>query len=144
MNRRWLRDVDAGQRQSFMVTKMGDLTSNFSRREFACKCGCGADKVDLLLVVKLQTARNLCHRPMKINSGVRCREYNASLSGSNPNSAHLYGLAADIACVSSQTRYALLNALYIAGFHRIEICEDYIHVDIDNTKPQNVCWLRTK
>ena len=28
---------------------MGDLTKNFSRSEFACKCGCGFDDIDLVL-----------------------------------------------------------------------------------------------
>ena len=36
---------------------MGDLTDNFSRSEFACKCGCGADAISLDLVERLQLLR---------------------------------------------------------------------------------------
>ena len=33
---------------------MGDLTRNFSRNEFKCKCECGFDTVDYELVTILQ------------------------------------------------------------------------------------------
>ena len=37
---------------------MGDLTSNLSRHEFACECGCGFDTVDFELVTVIQKACN--------------------------------------------------------------------------------------
>ena len=36
---------------------MGDLTENFSRREFACTCNCGADGIDMELVEALERVR---------------------------------------------------------------------------------------
>ena len=38
---------------------MGDLTANFNRAEFACKCGCGKDDIKDALAVKVQAIRDL-------------------------------------------------------------------------------------
>ena len=37
-------------------------------------------------------------KPIKINSGYRCPDHNASLVGSSPISAHIFGLALDCDC----------------------------------------------
>jgi len=73
---------------------MGDLTKNFSRSEFACKCGCGFDTVDIVLINELQRLRDVLG-PIKINSACRCKEHNESVGGSK-KSQHLLGRAADI------------------------------------------------
>lgn len=74
---------------------MGDLTQNFSRREFTCHCGCGANDIDLGLVNRLQLLRDVLDTPIRINSGVRCKAHNEAIGGS-PRSKHVRGLAADI------------------------------------------------
>jgi uncharacterized protein YcbK (DUF882 family) len=75
---------------------MGDLSDNFSRKEFACKCGCGYDTVDVELVELLQGASdNFDNRLVTINSGCRCKDYNEYVGGSE-GSQHLLGRAADI------------------------------------------------
>ena len=38
---------------------MGTVSKNFSRSEFACKCGCGFDAVDVDLLAGLQALRDL-------------------------------------------------------------------------------------
>ena len=70
------------------------LTENFTRSEFACKCGCGFDDIDIRLVDMLQKVRDFFDAPITINSGCRCEEHNKSEGGS-PRSQHLYGKAAD-------------------------------------------------
>lgn len=75
---------------------MGDLTRDFSRSEFACKCGCGFDTVDAELILVLQDVRNHFESPISINSGCRCEAYNKKVGGSQ-NSQHKLGRAADIA-----------------------------------------------
>lgn len=79
---------------------MGDLTENFSRKEFACKCGCGFDTVDFKLLAILQA---LCEDieqeagaevSMLITSGSRCEKHNKAEGGA-PDSQHRYGRAAD-------------------------------------------------
>lgn len=71
------------------------LSPNFYRDEFACKCGCGFDTVDAELLEILELARGSFQRPIVINSGCRCQEYNKSVAGTK-NSQHLLGRAADI------------------------------------------------
>jgi uncharacterized protein YcbK (DUF882 family) len=74
---------------------MGDLSRNFSRKEFACKCGCGWDTVDSLLLEALQGRRETSGVPMTINSSCRCEVHNASVGG-GVTSQHLAGRAADV------------------------------------------------
>jgi uncharacterized protein YcbK (DUF882 family) len=74
---------------------MGDLSKNFSRKEFECKCGCGFFTVDPALVKFLQRIRDDIKRPIIILSGCRCYDYNLK-AGGVPNSFHIQGLAADI------------------------------------------------
>jgi len=117
----------------------GDLTNDFFRKEFACKCGCGQDNISVELVEKLQRARDATGVPFVIQSGVRCKKHNAS-EGGTKDSAHLSGLAADILCPNSHIRYRMITVL-IHLFSRIGIGATFIHVDIDPTKPQEVIWL---
>lgn len=74
---------------------MGDLGKDFSRHEFACKCGCGFNTVDAELITVLQDIRDHFGKPITINSGCRCESYNKKVGGS-PGSQHKLGRAADI------------------------------------------------
>ena len=71
------------------------VTRHFKRRELACKCGCGFDVVDIDLVKQLEMLRYHFGKPVIINSGCRCSEYNKKINGS-PKSQHLLGKAADV------------------------------------------------
>lgn len=80
---------------------MGDLTTNFSRSEFACKCGCGFDRILPSLVKQVQRFRDLLwistgiEIPVNITSGCRCKTYNTHVGGTE-NSFHTLGVAADM------------------------------------------------
>lgn len=74
---------------------MGDLSTHFSRREFACRCGCGFDTVDAELLAVLEEVRQHFDAPVVITSGCRCASHNQRVGGS-PGSQHLLGRAADI------------------------------------------------
>ena len=74
---------------------MGDLSLHFNRSEFACPDLCGLDTVDAELLSDLDSIRTHFERPVTINSGCRCPEYNRSVGGAE-NSQHLLGRAADI------------------------------------------------
>lgn len=79
---------------------MGDLSANFSAWEFECKgascCGKSAP-MDPALVDALEELRELAgDRPMGINSGFRCRAYNATVENASPRSQHTLGRAADV------------------------------------------------
>jgi|TARA_Y100000310_G_scaffold336105_1_gene419805 uncharacterized protein YcbK (DUF882 family) len=118
---------------------MGDLTKNFSRKEFVCKCGCGQENMHYGFVLALQRVRNETKYKIKINSGFRCRKHNKAVGG-KPTSSHLRGIAVDIACKGSAKRYRLL-ALLPAEFNRVGIGKDFIHVDSDGAKARNVIWV---
>ena len=92
------------------------------------------------LLLMLDKARAFAEVPFIITSGVRTLAEEIKLGGVE-NSAHLYGLACDLRCHDSISRYKMLYGLYMAGFKRIGIDSKHIHVDIDDTKAHNVFWL---
>ena len=49
---------------------MGDLTANFDRAEYACKCGCGTNNIKDELAEKVQLVRDMVQRPIRISSGI--------------------------------------------------------------------------
>lgn len=90
-------------------------------------------------VERLDLVRDLCGFPIMITSGYRTVAHNKAVGGSK-TSSHLLGWAADLAVTTSRKRYVLINACLEAGFLRIGIGEDFIHVDSDPEKPQVVMW----
>jgi hypothetical protein len=124
---------------------MGDLSEHFSRSEFACQCGCGADSVSLALVARLEKTRVLAGIPFSIRSGCRCPAHNAAVKG-RPDSAHLtipvseVCEAVDIATPDSRTRFLIMWAAMQAGFERIEDAPTWIHLDVDKGKDQRVLF----
>lgn len=127
---------------------MGDLTKNFSKSEIRCKCGCGLDSIDPILMEMAQAVRDECGFPIIITSGCRCVKHNKSkLVGGKADSAHLpnkQGVcqALDIAFTSGAQLYAIMNAAFNAGFQRIGInfAKNFIHVDVDKSKPRNTIF----
>ena len=133
---------------------MGDLTANFSRKEFACKCGCGLDNVSVPFVRKLQRARDkACKRAgrtvrFSISSGVRCKARNLA-EGGKKNSSHLPHVgpsdplmtahAADIKTASSRQRYYVLYGM-MQVFDRIGDGDGFLHADDDERKGAEVVW----
>lgn len=112
----------------------------FDNSEFLCSCGCGRDVTDELKV-QLDAARHVAGVAFPLTSGARCPEYNKSISAS-PTSSHTKGLAVDIAFNSSRAKFKIINALMLMGFRRIGINSSlgFIHVDMDEDKPQDVLF----
>ena len=96
--------------------------------------------LDQNLVKMLDSARGFAKTPFIITSGLRTPLENQA-AGGVLNSAHTRGLAVDLACAGSRTRFHMVAALLLAGFRRIEIADRHIHVDIDESKPMDVMWL---
>ncbi len=92
------------------------------------------------LVLLLDQAREIAGIPFKLNSGKRTVEQNEKAGGVK-DSAHLSGLAVDIACTTDSARDKILNSLRVVGFNRIGIAKTFIHCDIDKTKSPNRTWL---
>jgi len=93
--------------------------------------------LDIKLMYMLDIAREFACIPFKITSGLRKADKNREIGGVW-DSAHLTGLAVDIATKNHTTTFYIVKGLLSAGFKRIIIEKDHIHTDIDETKPQNI------
>ena len=118
------------------MLKAGQLTDHFSKKEFACQCGCGTGEISMDLVNKLESVRVEYGKAMRINSGIRCLEHNRKI-GSRDTSSHIKCVAADVGCTSMGERLELLTIL-LKYFTRVGINKKFIHVDVDSEKPKGV------
>lgn len=119
------------------------LKGYFKEQEFACKCGkCGKGYAEMNkdLLKELVQLRELCNFPFVITSAFRCVPHNHSFHG-KPNSAHLRGKAVDIKVTNSELRHKLLKTAYSLEFARIGINATFIHLDNDESLPQNVTFM---
>ena len=111
---------------------MGDLSKNFSRHEFACRC-CDRIEINQRLVDALQELRDLAGLPIRVTSGYRCPEHNRAIGGA-PRSQHLLGTAADISVrgMTSAEMYRLAEDVEAFRNGGIGVYPDkgFIHVDV--------------
>lgn len=114
---------------------MGDLTKDFSRSEFACKCGCGFDQIDPRVVDMCQVIRDGLGAPIRINSACRCERRNAEAHGVK-GSYHTKGQAADLSCeAGSQRLQAVIKSLFEAGklphlaYCKRYVTKNFVHID---------------
>lgn len=96
--------------------------------------GSGEKNMNMDFVYWLNLVRMRASVPMKINSGYRTPAHNAAVGG-EPNSAHLRGLAADIACPDMATRGSILKAAYALNVRRVGIAKTFVHLDNDPSLP---------
>jgi len=94
------------------------------------------------LLELLDEMRGIYGRPIKITSGYRTPEHNASLGkNASKNSSHIKGLAVDIAVADSNERYEIIRIAMLLGINRIGTGKGFVHIDIDDSKPSNVNWV---
>ena len=115
---------------------MGDLSRNFSKYEFACKCGCGFDDIAPNLIKVLQKLRDKFGKPIYISSGCRCPKHNVEVGGV-PDSQHTRGKASDIfwhgnVCPLYETLWELYENGEVpeVGFIKLYPEKNFIHVDV--------------
>jgi zinc D-Ala-D-Ala carboxypeptidase len=96
-------------------------------------------KLDPRLVEMLDTARGLAGIPFIITSGFRTKEEDIAVGGTGTG-AHTRGLAVDLRCKDSLTRFQIIAGAMSAGFVRIGDEEDHIHLDCDLKLDQRVMW----
>lgn len=113
----------------------------FKLEEFDCPTmeGSGAEYMCKDFVKTLNSIRHTSGVPMVVTSGYRSAEHNEEVGG-KPNSSHLIGVAADIACDNSADRIKIVAAAIAHKVRRIGIAEGFIHLDVDNEKPAAL-WL---
>lgn len=109
--------------------------------------------LDKELCAMLDVARDKAGVPFTITCGLRTADQNACLHGAVADSAHLTGLAVDLAmCGDDHIRERMEFGLCAAGFVRrgtyfkpdvtnpVKLIPHHIHVDIDTSKPQQFSW----
>lgn len=108
---------------------MGDLTNNLSRWEFACRCGCGFNTVDVELVDVLQDVCNNFECRVFISSGCRCLDHNEEIGGTDA-SQHTRARAADCSFsgVSSSKIYEYLDDKYSDSLG-LGLYSTFTHID---------------
>tara|TARA_R100001086_G_scaffold200132_1_gene116424 strand:- start:1340 stop:1702 length:363 start_codon:yes stop_codon:yes gene_type:complete len=102
--------------------------------------GSGKMYMDLVFLEILDQVRFMFCEPIYINSGYRTKKHNDSLPNSSPDSSHLKGLAVDIKCTNSRDRYTLINLFITHKVTRFGISKNFLHVDMDKSKAQNLIW----
>lgn len=113
---------------------MGDISNNFSRHEFACKCGCGFDTVDVITVQLCEDVREFDgNTPKTPSSGCRCKKYNRAEGGSE-KSEHLFGRAGDLHCNNPELVYKKLCEKY-PNQYGFGLYEWGVHADSRSGRP---------
>jgi uncharacterized protein YcbK (DUF882 family) len=123
---------------------MGDLTKDFNRSEYACKCGCGFDAISPNLTHIVQKIRDALGAPIHINSGCRCEERNKA-AGGVPNSTHLKGVAADLwSRRGSQGLFEVIKTLHAQGkiknlrYCKRYIAKNFVHIDCGPVRKRGI------
>jgi uncharacterized protein YcbK (DUF882 family) len=127
------------------------MTKNFKINEFECKCGdckISADvKNNLIkLVDQLQILRDKVQKPIRINSGYRCENYNDNIVKGSKNSRHKKGQAADIVIdgMTPNEVHELVCEMVVLGqinFGGIGKYNTFTHLDI---RDYSARWDYTK
>lgn len=117
----------------------GRLSEHFIAKEFSCKC-CGRVLVDPELIERLEKARRIYGKPMRVTSGYRCPTHNKAVGGAE-HSQHCQGKAVDIQVTDGHLRFLMIKALLDAGFKRLGVYrQGWVHVDVGES-PDEVCWV---
>lgn len=116
---------------------------HFEARELACKCAgrfCAGEYFhDPVFLTRLEAARLIVGRALKINSGRRCRRHNAAVGGA-ALSQHSARVAVDISVVAwpGADRKKLLLAAHELGFGGVGYARTFLHLDARPLKPSGL------
>ena len=109
---------------------MSYVPQYFTEQEFQ-RVGCSLGDMSSELLRMLDKARREAGVPFVITSALRTREDELS-KGRSGNSAHVRGKAVDIYCVGGWQRYRIITGALKAGFQRIGVGPNFIHLDNDD------------
>lgn len=112
----------------------------FSKKEFRCRCGgkyCNGypAEIDLTMVRYADEIRRRIGKPIGVNSGLRCAQWN-QIQGGVSNSQHRYGTAVDLGKPSGITvaEMAAIAEDVMGNTGGIGIYSWGIHIDSRKTK----------
>lgn len=114
------------------------ISEHFSTKELECKCGCGLFNMAPSFIVFLERIRKDYGKPMVINSGCRCEAHNKKIQGAK-KSAHMEGLAVDVAVGDAALKRSLVEAAIKHGATGIGVYSSWVHIDTKE-RPRPVIW----
>jgi len=116
------------------------MSKYFKASEFRrCSPACSIEQMSDRFLALMDEVRERAGIPLVINSAYRSRSWEIA-HGRSGNSAHTKGLALDIRCNTSANRWRIVSAALSCGLRRIGIGKTYVHLDADESLPQNVIW----
>jgi zinc D-Ala-D-Ala carboxypeptidase len=107
----------------------------FKKAEFTCHCGCGRADMDPNFMRWLDKIRRALRRPMRVTSGFRCPQHNATVSSTGLTGPHTTGKAVDIG-VSGEGAFMLLSLAMGAGVQGVGVKQNgshagrFLHLDM--------------
>ena len=116
---------------------------NFTRDEFACKCGCGTNKIKDEVIDLAQAVRDEVGFAMPITSGYRCEKHPIERAKMQPGT-HSKGLAFDVGVSGWKARMitAALLRRSVGGVgvkQKGSIAGRFVHGDI-STERTGLFW----
>ena len=116
------------------------MSKYFSAAEFRrCTQSCSIEQMADRFLSIMDEVRERAGIPLVVTSAYRSREWEREHKRTG-NSAHPRGVAMDIRCNTSNNRWRISRAALAVGIRRIGIGKNYLHLDCDDSLPQNVIW----
>lgn len=116
------------------------VSKYFKEKEFQqCVPSCSLQDMNQEFMTWLDQLREEIGIPLVLNSAFRSKEWDKS-KGRSGNSAHTRGLAVDIRCHNSHTRWLIITTSLKLGCKRIAYTSSFVHIDLDLSLPQEVIW----
>ena len=112
----------------------------FKEEEFKeCTPSCSIEDMDKDFLELLDKLREQAGIPLILNCAYRSKEWDLK-KGRSGNSSHTKGKAVDIKCTNSANCYKIIKAALEVGINRIGIGNGFVHLDNDESLPQEVIW----
>jgi len=122
----------------------------FTPDEFACKCGCGTNKMKQSFVLSLDDLRGFCGFPLVVTSGYRCPDYNNSISSTGYEGPHTTGMAVDFGVYGEQAFILLSHArrigitgIGVSQASSLPYSKRFVHLDAlsaNDNRPRPWIW----
>lgn len=103
------------------------ISKHFTRKEIACKCGCGFDSMDVETLSIADEAREFVGHSITPSSGARCPTHNRNVGGSS-KSQHVKARAMDLPVDDPVALYNYLDEKY-PDQYGFGLYETFVHID---------------
>ncbi len=120
----------------------------FDYENFACRCGCEDNQIDLDLIVELDLLRDVLGFPIIVTSGYRCVNHPDEIKKQSGPGPHTTGLAVDLALSRTKGFQFMELAFTRKSFTGVGWNQKgsgrFIHVDrcphIEGVRPRSSIW----